>query len=84
VNIPTITPPDFAPASRQAALLLVGAVEKLARREKTLQAAAAAYRQDGSIASRVEWEQAKRSRDDAARRVSVLRQAAGLDPKEGS
>ena len=79
MDVVTITPPGYAPASKQASFLLPGAVDRLARREASLQVAAAERDREGSPAARVAWEQAKRSRDDAAARVAMLRQAAGLD-----
>ena len=84
MDVIAITPPGYAPASRQAMLLLPGAVDRLARREASLQAAAAERDREGSPAARVAWEQAKRSRDDAAARVAKLRQAAGLDQIGGA
>ena len=79
MNIVQAINEKFAPACKQARAWLVSAEDRLARREASLQVAAAERDREGSPAARVAWEQAKRSRDDAAARVAMLRQAAGLD-----
>ena len=81
MDVVTITPPGYASPQRIAQVLLPGAEEKLARKEKLLKIAAANRNAERSPVSHMEWEQAKRSRDAAAKAVenyrSVLAQIGG-------
>ena len=89
MNLSTITPPGYAPGavSKQLEALIKGQQDLLNDREASLRRAAVRRDRDRSPVARIEWEQAKRSRDKALERLAQLeskRQAAGLDQIGGA